>query len=233
VLCGHGGERRVTHNAAIRREFSKQAATFEDPAYSFGNPRLLGWILSHVPHRETDLVLDVAAGTGHLSRALAPHVRAGIENVVFQIGDAATLPFLDHSFDLVVSRFALHHFLDPRVQLEEMCRVCRREGRVAIVDLVSAEPHLSEQYNRWERLRDPTHTEALTQEGLHRLLGECGLRLESSTHHDQVLQLERWLQQAATDDAGSERIRLALREELAGGAPTGMRPVAVAVRPNA
>jgi ubiquinone/menaquinone biosynthesis C-methylase UbiE len=112
-------------------------------------------------------VLDVGAGTGHLARALAAHVHhvvaldltlamlqtgptaardAGFENVLFQVGDAAALPFLKESFDLVVSRFALHHFKEPRRQLEEMCRVCRREGHVVIIDLVSAEPELPGQY---------------------------------------------------------------------------------------
>jgi hypothetical protein len=101
---------RQTHNAAIRQEFSKPGDQLRDPAYSFGNPRLLHWILSNVPYREQDLVLDVAAGTGHLARALAAHVHhvvaldltvamletgqaatrdAGIENVLFQ---AATPP---------------------------------------------------------------------------------------------------------------------------------------------
>ena len=238
--------RRPSHNTAIRREFSKQAASFEDPAYSFGDPRLLRWILSNVPHRKHDFVLDVAAGTGHLARALAPHVRhvvaldltaamleigkgaardAGIGNVLFQLGDAGALPFLDDSFELVISRFALHHFKQPRQELEEMCRVCRSEGRVAIVDLVSPEPELAQQYNHWERLRDPTHTSALTQEQLHRLLEESGLRLENSTHHDQVLDVERWLRQADTNPEAEGRIRCALDEELAGGARTGMRPV--------
>src|SRR5688572_28625776 len=95
------------------------------------------------PH---DLVLDVAAGTGHVARALAASVRAviavdateamlaagkaeadraGLRNVVFQRGDAAALPFADGSFDIVLSRFALHHFEQPAVQVREMARCLR------------------------------------------------------------------------------------------------------------
>ena len=87
-------------------------------------------------------MLDVAAGTGHVARSLAPRVRAvvaldatqamleqgkrhGVPNVVFMRGDAAALPFVDQSFDVVVNRFALHHFEQPEVQLAEM----RRCGR--------------------------------------------------------------------------------------------------------
>src|SRR5881409_66687 len=112
-----------SHADAIRREFAKQAPSFEDPKYSFANPRLLRWILDHLPYRPADVVLDVAAGTGHVARALAPHVRqvvaidlteamlvagweearrAGIENLLFHVGDAAALPYLDDAFDLVV-----------------------------------------------------------------------------------------------------------------------------------
>jgi ubiquinone/menaquinone biosynthesis C-methylase UbiE len=128
-------------------------------------------------------VLDVAAGTGHLSRAMAPHVarvvavdltpemlaegrreaaRQGLTNVVFEPGMAEHLPYDEGAFDLVVSRFALHHFAEARRPLQEMARVCRRGSRVAIIDLVSPDdPAVAATYNHLERLRDPSHTRAL------------------------------------------------------------------------
>jgi ubiquinone/menaquinone biosynthesis C-methylase UbiE len=39
--------------------------------------------------------------------------------------------FVDDSFDLVASRFAVHHFERPEEQIGEMVRVCRAGGRVA------------------------------------------------------------------------------------------------------
>ena len=56
--------------------------------------------------------------------------------------DAAALPFMDGSFDVVVSRFAVHHFEDPAVQIGEMRRVLRPGGRLAVADLISdPDPH--------------------------------------------------------------------------------------------
>src|SRR3954470_12464213 len=173
------------HDDLVRREFTKQAKTFEDPTYSFGDPRLLRWIREHVPVQEGSLVLDVAAGTGHVARALAGDAAAvvafdltgemlatgkaeadaaGVRNVVFERGDASALPHLDGSFDLVVSRFAVHHFAEPARQIGEMARVCRPGGRVAIVDLVTVDAGTAERHNELERLRDPSHTRALAAE---------------------------------------------------------------------
>jgi SAM-dependent methyltransferase len=59
---------------------------------------------------------------------------------VFVHGDAAHMPFVDDAFDLVLSRFAVHHFERPEEQISEMVRVCRPDGRIAIIDLVAPDP---------------------------------------------------------------------------------------------
>src|SRR5689334_2216009 len=129
---------RVTgHGDTVQREFSKQAASFEDPAYSFADRRLIEWILTHVPPRAGEAVLDVAGGTGIVGRAFArtaahavvvdltremleagkrEAAAAGNRTVLFLHGVATALPFLDESFDLVTCRFAVHRFEDPARQ---------------------------------------------------------------------------------------------------------------------
>jgi SAM-dependent methyltransferase len=235
-----------SHNEVVQREFAAQAATFEDPDYVFANERILDWILSHVPVEPHFTVLDVAAGSGHLARAIAPRVHqviaidltpemlaagkaaadaAGISNLVYERGDAAELPHLDGSFDLVVSRFAVHHFADPARQISEMARVSREGGRIAIVDLIAPDPALAARQNELERLRDPSHTSALTPDRMAELVAASGGAVERQVPTDQELDLERWLAQAGTPGARADEIRAALAEELAGGPPTGMRPV--------
>jgi ubiquinone/menaquinone biosynthesis C-methylase UbiE len=237
--------RPTAHNELVQREFTQQAASFEDPRYSFGDPRLMAWILSHVPVEPDFTVLDVAAGTGHLARALAPHVHhviafdltaemlatgkrqaeaAGVANVLFERGDAARLPYLDGSFDLVVSRFAVHHFDEPAVQLGEMVRVCRSGGQVAVIDLVATDPASAASQNDLERLRDPSHTTALSAESMAALLEAAGAKVEQAISHDQPLDVDRWLAQARTPPDVGERIRARLRAELQGGPASGMRP---------
>lgn len=234
-----------THNRVVQREFAAQAGSFEDPGYVFADERILDWILAHLQIEPHSSVLDVAAGTGTLSRAIAREARqvvaiditsemlargkasaeaAGITNVIFERGDAAALPYLDDSFDLVVCRFAVHHFAEPRRQISEMVRVCRPGGRVAIVDLVAVDAGQAERHNELERLRDPSHTEALTAERMGELIESCGAAIEQEISVDRQLDFDRWLAQAAAPPATAEQIRAALESELEGGPATGMRP---------
>src|SRR3954469_23516076 len=164
------------HDDTVRQEFARQAGRFEDPSYSFADRRLIEWILTHVPPRPGELVLDVAGGTGIIGRAFArtaaPAVvidltramleagrreadAAGLRNVLYLEGDAAELPFLDESFDLVTCRFAVHHFAEPARQIGEMARVCRRGGRVALVDLVAFDEALGAEHDRLQCPRRP------------------------------------------------------------------------------
>lgn len=236
---------RSPHDQLIEEEFGRQAASFEDRLYSFGDPRVLAWIVDNIPPDGAELVLDVAGGTGHVARAFAEHVRcatvldltaemlavgkrevdaAGIANVLFQQGEADAMPFLDGSFDLVVSRFAIHHFDDPAAVLAEMARVCRPGGRVGIMDIVVAEPELADAYNHRERLRDPSHTRALTAEELTAVIEGAGLEIGHLAERDRPLPLERWLAQSAPPEEVAAQLGRELEAELAGGEPTGMRP---------
>jgi SAM-dependent methyltransferase len=139
--------------------------------------------------------------------------------------DAARLPFPDGAFDLTFCRFAVHHFADPAEQLAEMVRVSRSEGRVAVIDLVSADEELADAYNDVERRRDPSHTRALTTDELPRAVARAGVTVERTTSVDVRAPVERWLAQASTPAVVADAIRGELHAELAGGPPTGMRPV--------
>ena len=102
-----------TQHDIVRREFGQQAARFGEQGLTLSNEAYLQWMVEQLdlqPHFE---VLDVAAGTGHLSRAMAPHVKRvvaldltpemlaqgqreaeqqGLTNVVFEPGEAEHLP---------------------------------------------------------------------------------------------------------------------------------------------
>lgn len=104
-----------------------------------------------------DTVLDVACGPGNFSREFARVAGdAGLvvgldgsrtmlergarelrdsrlENLALVRGDATDLPFLDGCFDGVCCFAAIHLFADPFAALDEMTRVLRPGGRIALM----------------------------------------------------------------------------------------------------
>jgi ubiquinone/menaquinone biosynthesis C-methylase UbiE len=236
----------MDQHTLIQQAFSKQADRFGEKTLTLARQDYLQWMVDHLHVQPNLIVLDVATGTGHLSRALAPQVkhvvaidatpamlqqgreeakRAGLHNLLFLQGFAETLPFADNLFDLVTCRFAMHHFAVPRIQMQEMVRVCRPHGRVAIIDLVAPDDAvLAVQYNRVERLRDPSHTRALTISELKQSMQSMGLQITQITSRAIEVSIEPWLHLTHTDLATSQAIKAELLQEIGGTSVTGMRP---------
>jgi demethylmenaquinone methyltransferase/2-methoxy-6-polyprenyl-1,4-benzoquinol methylase len=97
-----------------------------------------------------DRVLDVAAGTGTSSVALAKsgarvvaldfspgmiaEGRRRHPDIEFVQGDALALPFGDEEFDAVTISFGLRNVTDPRAALAEMYRVLKPGGRIVVCE---------------------------------------------------------------------------------------------------
>jgi ubiquinone/menaquinone biosynthesis C-methylase UbiE len=236
----------MEHAQHIEQAFTTQAEAFEDPSRNQVFTSEARWVFERLPLSATDLVLDVAAGTGHAARQLAASARAvvaldateamlvrgqaqavaeGCDNVVFMLGDAAALPFLDGSFDVVVSRFAAHHFERPEAVMAEMVRCTRPGGHVALVDLVAAEdPDVAAEQNRLERLRDPSHTRMLAAIEMQALMTEAGLQAIDVATRPLERPLMPWLEQTQTPAQTAGEIRTALDADREGGRATGFRP---------
>jgi ubiquinone/menaquinone biosynthesis C-methylase UbiE len=183
----------LIHRALIVDQFNRQAATFAE-RHAQADP--LQRLLRSAGVTEADTVLDVACGPGivacafasvarhvtgldlapvMLEQARARQAEHGLANLTWLCGDVARLPFADDSFSIVVSRYAFHHFLTPEIVLAEMKRVCRPGGRVVVAD-VTPEAEKLPAYDQFEKLRDPSHAQALSLDGLKSLFESVNLR---------------------------------------------------------
>ena len=186
----------ASHQGLILDQFTRQANLFSTAA-PITNADALRMIVEAARPGPDDTVLDVACGGGIVVCAFAPHVRRatgidvtpamlneaqrlaaekGLTNVEWRQGDVNSLPFEDGSFTIVVTRFSVHHFADPAAVLREMARVCAPGGRLVVVDMYASEDRAkAAEFNRLERLRDPSHMRSLTLAELRGVFGEAGL----------------------------------------------------------
>jgi len=186
----------AAHNSLIRDQFTRQATPFSTAA-PIADAGALTLIVEAAGAGPDDAVLDVACGGGIVVCAFAPHVRhatgidmtpamldrarhlaaeKGVANVTWREGDVARLPYPDGAFTIVVTRFAMHHFPDPAAVFREMVRVCAPGGRVVVVDTyASPDPAKAAEFNRLEKLRDPSHARSLALAELQDLFRASGL----------------------------------------------------------
>ncbi|HCE44731.1 MAG TPA: methyltransferase type 11 [Lentisphaeria bacterium] len=232
-----------SHKSEIIDQFSKQAIPFARLA---GHRDGMQMILEFSGVNKNDIVLDVACGPGLVScefARTAKHV-TGIDitqkmiaqavnlqkeknlgNLTWINSDAIPLPFPDESFTLVVSRYSFHHFPETRRNLEEMIRVCCRDGRILVAD-VSVPEDKSEAYDRMERMRDPSHMHALAHDEFADMFMNSGLKGCRQASYQVDMELEAQLKASfpspgddarlrkmIADDIGFDRIGVNAREE--------------------
>ncbi len=168
------------HDAAIRDQFTRQAAVFA-VAPELHNDAIHTLMIEAARPRPSDRMLDVACGPGTVVAAFAPlvaeavgvdatpamleqaralEVAKNLPNVRWQASSAYALPFPGASFDIVTNRFAFHHLEDIDAAFAEMLRVTAPGGRVMVCDgIASTDPAKAAAFNAMERWRDPSTVE--------------------------------------------------------------------------
>lgn len=144
------------HAADVSAMFDEVSPRYDliNDVLTVGNDRL--WRVATtkaLAPRKGMRVLDLAAGTGTSSAAIAAHGahvvaadfsegmltegrrrHAGNDLIEFRWADATQLPFEDDAFDAATISYGLRNVNDPKAALREMHRVVKPGGRVVIAE---------------------------------------------------------------------------------------------------
>lgn len=212
---------------AVKKNFGRRAANYR-LSTTHNNPEDLLRMIDLLKPPPDAVALDVATGGGHTAVALARHVRKvvavditpemlkeaakqaaveGVGNVEFMLCDVHALAFADGEFDLVASRFAVHHFYDVKTALLEMCRVLKPGGRLYILDCSVYDGEETErEINRIEYLRDNSHRCSYSPRQWQSLLQELPLKVLQASLIKTRYNLPEWFERMEVEQQKREEI---------------------------
>ncbi len=221
----------------VLEAFTKQADSYANSAVIAAEQARIRFMVFVNP-RNTDHVLDVATGPGFLAlifaektaevigidltpamleRAEANRTRKNMNNVRFQEGDAESLPFPDCSFDIVTCGSAFHHFPDTYRVLNEMKRVAKGSGKIAISDIITSEnPEKAKLHNQLEKWRDRSHTRNLSLNEFKLLFESISLQNIRTAKYDTPRELNEWFEISKSPPDVREQVRKAFINSIPG-----------------
>lgn len=224
-------QEKQKHNEKIVEQFSKQAVSFTKIQ---GHYDSVDTLIKMSEVSKQDRVLDMACGTGIMACGFAKiakeviglditqemlkqaHKKQNEENLTnihFEIGDVEALPYDDESFDIVVTRYSFHHFLDVKKVFEEMIRVCKKGGKVMVVD-VALEKQFEKAFNEMERLRDPSHTKALSKKEFENLFADARLSEHKISSYEVEVELEEQLNASFPNEGDKNKIQEIFKKDV-------------------
>ena len=229
----------MSHNETVRNEFTRQADTFRASATL--NADELTTRVGDALGPGVDRVLDLACGPGVLLPALLDRARsvvgvdltprnlqlargAGDERLHLARALAEQIPFAARSFDAIVLRLALHHFVRPQTVLAQLRSLLRPAGRLVVLDVLGPEDtRTAELRDVLERLRDPSHTALLSASAIADGLRQAGFALCNERLWSQPRQFSEWAR-IINEPRRMGDLEIVLRALLRGGGdPAGLQ----------
>lgn len=163
----------------------------------------LARILSFLPLKNGMRILDFGTGSGYLAFAAAQKLpsaeitgldivekaletnrlraeRDGMTNLRFVSYDGSRFPFADGSFDLVMTRYALHHVPDIRRCITEISRVLQSGGSFFLSDPAPNAADSERFVDRFMQLKPDGHIRFYTKEEWIQTAAACGLSFTDS-----------------------------------------------------
>ena len=144
--------------------------------------------------------------------------------MTFVMGDAGELPFLNNSFDIVISRLAFHHFPDINRSFNEMVRVLRPNGKLILIDMEAAEDNLRSVRDEIETMRDPSHIRNLSKEEMLNLYLKHSFQVDECEVTEMPTLAENWLAFTETSIPIRQEIMKRFENDVKGIEKTGFYP---------
>jgi ubiquinone/menaquinone biosynthesis C-methylase UbiE len=225
----------------VQQHFTARAATYDASSFWCTDRVILERIRGLLEPTGQEHLLDVAVGTGLVSRHLSPHVaritgldineamvdqaRDAVDELVIAPGES--MPFDDDRFDLIVCRQGIQ-FMQLEAVLAEMVRVLKPGGRMLSVDLVAYGDPDRDEYFEILRLRNPARRNFFARGDVARAFLAAGCREARAHQHISVEDVDVWSDNKAIPESRREGIRQVYRAaspafsklhsvELAGG----------------
>ncbi|MCL4344490.1 MAG: methyltransferase domain-containing protein [Nitrososphaerota archaeon] len=169
--------------------------------------------LVSIVKKNSNLCLDIATGTGFTAAELSKRCRKvvaidetenmirkavelmnqlKIKNVEFIKSNLENFETAD-KYDVITIRRALHHFQNKDLFFKKCHTLLKDDGVLIIADMISPEEDTEDNFNKLERIRDPTHVGALKLSEYYEFAEKYGysIRYEDTVIED--LGFEEWL----------------------------------------
>ena len=142
----------------VQAFFERVASDWDTMRLAYYDERVIEKMTEVSGADEDATVVDVGTGTGFVAAGLAPRVKRvigidnspamlevargnldtlGIANVELVQGEVTYLPLADGSMEAAFANMVLHHAENPASMLQEMVRVVKPGGTVAVTDEVA------------------------------------------------------------------------------------------------
>jgi SAM-dependent methyltransferase len=230
------------HDRELARAFDSQAPKFERaPVQS--DPAALQRLIREADFPPGGRILDAGCGPGLVAEALlkAGWAVFGVDlsgEMVQRARERCCVPFGTRAWfaqmsvfdpDLpygpfagAISRFVLHHVLDPSAFVRRQVELLRPGGVLVVCDhLTDPDPVRADHHVRLELARDRSHTRSLTGGQIVDLFAAAGLSELSLIEESYDLDFDEWFDRGSPDDT-KENVRAALLDgpRVRGFAPT-------------
>lgn len=209
----------------VVEHFTARAGQYDRSSSWCTDPEMMQRMVELAAPRSTDLILDVACGTGLVSEAfrgkvaqivgidltpaMTSHALNRVDTLV--LGAAESLPFSDEQFDLTTCRQGIQ-FMDAALAVKEMVRVTKKNGRVIIISLCAYGEEDRKEYFEILHLRNPARRNFFVPAELSQLLQEAGCREVHVHNYVSDENIDVWSDNGAIPETNRERIRAIYRD---------------------